>query len=90
MKTHTKIYMEAFGFGIEDFIPCEICGKRAVDIHHIENRGAGGDPKGTKDNPSNLMAMCRGHHLEYGDDPSCLELLKKIHLKYIDINGIKQ
>lgn len=89
MKAHTKLYMDAFGFTIADFIPCEICGNRAVDIHHIENRGSGGDPQGTKDHINNLMAMCRKHHLDYGDVPDLIDKLKEIHLKYIEINGVR-
>ena len=47
MKKQTKIYMQYFNYVLDDFIPCEVCGSRAVDIHHIENRGAGGS--GNKD-----------------------------------------
>ena len=42
MKQHTKIYLDYFSYTTADFIPCEICGNRAVDIHHIEARGIGG------------------------------------------------
>ena len=34
MKKHTKIYMDYFNFTIADFIPCEVCESKAVDIHH--------------------------------------------------------
>ena len=30
-----------------DFIQCEICGDRAVDIHHISARQSGGSKKKT-------------------------------------------
>jgi hypothetical protein len=56
MKKYTKIYMDYFGYGIQDFVPCECCGNKAVDIHHIYGRGTG------KDNIKNLMALCRKHH----------------------------
>jgi len=56
MQKHTKIYMDYFDYGIEDFIPCEACGKTAVDIHHIKGRGKGKDVIG------NLIALCRKHH----------------------------
>ena len=79
MKRHAKIYMDYFNYGIEDFIPCEICENRAVDIHHIENRKSGGDPTGSKDRIENLMGLCRYCHNTYGDDPSCVESLKTIH-----------
>ena len=56
MQKHTKIYMQYFDFGIDDFIPCEACGNKAVDIHHIFGRGK------DKDVIENLMALCRKHH----------------------------
>ena len=77
MKKHTKIYMQYFDYVLDDFIPCEVCGARAVDIHHIENRGAGGDKN--KDTIENLMAVCRTCHLEHGDVPEKVDWLKQIH-----------
>ena len=62
MKKHTKIYMEYFDYGLEDFIPCEVCGSKAVDIHHIEARGMGGSK--SADTIENLMAVCRSCHLK--------------------------
>ena len=56
MQHHTKVYYNHFSYGIEDFIPCEACGKQAVDIHHIFGRGK------DKDEITNLMALCRKHH----------------------------
>lgn len=84
MKKHTKIYLDFFGYGIESFITCEICGGRAVDIHHIECRGIGGDPQGKKDVIENLQALCRKCHTEYGDIKEFKEMLKKIHLKHLE------
>jgi 5-methylcytosine-specific restriction endonuclease McrA len=77
MKPHTKIYMDYFGYDISDFIPCEVCGKTAIDIHHIEARQMGGTT--TKDNIENLMALCREDHLKYGDKKQHKEWLKSIH-----------
>ena len=77
MKKHTKIYMKYFDYVLDDFIPCEICGSRAVDIHHIENRGSGGSKD--KDVIENLMALCRADHISYGDVPDKVEWLKTIH-----------
>lgn len=77
MKKHTKIYMQHFGYGVDDFIPCEVCGKRAVDIHHIEARGMGGTSK--PDEISNLMALCRVCHVEFGDKKQFMGLLKNKH-----------
>jgi hypothetical protein len=77
MKNHTKVYLNHFGYTGEDFIPCETCGARAVDIHHIEARGMGGTKKA--DTIDNLMALCREHHIEYGDKKQYIEFLKDIH-----------
>lgn len=77
MKKHTKVYMEYFGYDISDFIPCEICGKQAVDIHHISARGMGGSK--SKDFIENLMALCRKCHDKYGDKKQYIEFLNGIH-----------
>lgn len=88
MKKHTKIYLDAFSYGEQDFIPCEICSKKAVDIHHIDARGMGGDPQGKKDAIDNLMAVCRECHNAYGDVPEFVEKLKEIHFKHMVLAGI--
>ena len=70
-------YFNHFGYDISDFIPCEVCGKTAVDIHHIEARGIGGSKEA--DNIENLMALCREDHLKYGDKKQHKEFLKDKH-----------
>jgi peptide deformylase len=77
MKKHVKIYLDYFGYGVDDFIPCEVCGSRAVDIHHIDCRGMGGSKN--KDEISNLQALCRQHHIEYGDKKQYMDFLKEKH-----------
>jgi len=84
MKRHTIIYFDFFGYDISSFIPCEICGEQSVDIHHIEARGMGGDPSGSKDVVENLMAICRYHHEKYEGKRQYKEYLKKIHNEVID------
>lgn len=81
MKAHTKVYMKHFGYGVEDFIPCEVCGARAVDIHHIDCRGMGGSKR--KDTIDNLMALCRPCHLEYGDKKQHIDFLNEVHIRKI-------
>ena len=78
MKLHVKLYLNHFGYDTSDFIPCEVCGAKAVDINHIDARGMGGSK--TKDVIENLMAMCRADHLKYGDKKQFKEMLKKIHV----------
>jgi 5-methylcytosine-specific restriction endonuclease McrA len=79
MKRHTRIYMRHFGYGEQDFIPCEVCASRAVDIHHIDARGMGGDPNKTKDVIENLQALCRTCHTQFGDRPQYMESLIRYH-----------
>ena len=77
MKKHTRVYLNYFGYGADSFIPCEVCGNRAVDIHHIECRGMGGSDE--KDKIENLMALCREDHIKYGDKKQHIEFLITIH-----------
>lgn len=84
MKKHTKVYLKYFNFKIPEDCFCEICGGMAQDIHHIEARGMGGNPTGDKDCIENLMALCREHHIIYGDVPAKKEWLKELHLNFIN------
>ena len=85
MKKHTSIYIKYFGYHLSDYMPCEICGNQAVDLHHIEARGMGGSD--TKDNIENLMALCRGHHIAYGDKKQHKEMLIEVHNNFMKHNG---
>jgi len=62
MKRHVKIYLDFHGYTIADIIICEMpeCGAVAVDIHHIDPRGMGGNPD--KDVIENLVGLCRDCH----------------------------
>ena len=77
MKNHTKVYLKEMGFSTTDWIPCEVCGATAQDIHHIEARGMGGSKEA--DTIENLMALCRKCHNEFGDKTHYKELLKATH-----------
>lgn len=81
MKKYTKIYMQHFGYGTDDFIPCEICGARAVDIHHIEAKGMGGTSEEEANKIENLMALCRADHIKYGDKKQHMDMLYEVHAK---------
>ena len=82
MKKHVRTYLNHFGF--EEFNPCEVCGARAVDIHHIECRGMGGSK--VKDDINNLMGLCRECHIRYGDKKKWIEFLKDVHEIFIKTN----
>ena len=56
IKPHTKTYLAHFGYDESSFIPCEMCGQRAVDVHHIDGRGKGMNVI------ENLIGLCRGCH----------------------------
>jgi hypothetical protein len=77
VKKHTQIYLQFFGYDTSDFIPCEVCQARAVDIHHIDARGMGGSKK--RDFIENLMALCRKCHDHYGDKVQFKPFLHKTH-----------
>ena len=85
MKPWTKLYMDYFGYDTSDFICCEVCGKKAVDTHHVEARSMGGTKK--KDVISNLMALCRECHITYGDKKQYIDFLKNKHKEFMDIMG---
>jgi hypothetical protein len=65
------------GISPVEFLGCEVCGRRAVDIHHIEPRGMGGSK--TRDVIENLMALFRICHDNMGDKKSYREYLEEKH-----------
>lgn len=79
--------MEYFDYCIDDYIPCEVCKTRAVDIHHIEPRGMGGSK--SKDFIANLVALCRACHIIAESDKEFNNNIKLIHetnVKYSKIH----
>jgi hypothetical protein len=87
MKKHTALYFDFFGYDTESFIPCEVCGAKAVDIHHIQRRGMGGSK--TQDYIGNLMAVCRLCHDRYGDRTKYKDFLREIHEEKINLHNVK-
>jgi 5-methylcytosine-specific restriction endonuclease McrA len=83
MKNHTKTYIKHFGYGEQDFIPCEVCGNRAVDTHHIKARGMGGVANNRLDIIENLQGLCRTCHTKYGDKQEHYDFLINQHAKAI-------
>lgn len=80
MQKHVKIYLDYFGYGIDDFIPCERCHAKSTDIHHVRGRGK------DKDEIHNLMALCRRcHNLAHGIGNTYLhkDVMQIIHDNYL-------
>ncbi len=70
--------MKYFGYDESDFIPCEFCGKKAVDIHHLEPRSIAKHKLNLIDN---LMALCRECHHAAGISPVLNHQFKIVHRK---------
>lgn len=81
MKRHTKIYLDFFGYDLNDFVPSELSGKRAVDIHHIDARGMGGSDR---DTINNLMALTREEHQQFGDIKKFKPILIQAHRQFME------
>jgi hypothetical protein len=86
MKKHTKIYFQAMGISPVEFVPCEVCGSRAVAVHLIRPRGMGGSK--TRDVIENLMALCHSchHEADFGTSLS-QDFLSNLHLQKMKNNG---
>jgi len=79
MKAHTKIYITSLGYNVTDFMPCEVTGKKGVDIHHIVTR---------ENRIENLMLLTREAHARDGDIKSKMVFLLKTHMDFLDANGV--
>jgi len=79
LKKHVKVYLDYFGYGEQDFIPCEICGKRANDIHHVKYKSRGG-----QDVIGNLIALCRRCHNLAHREFIKEDKLREIHYKFLE------
>ena len=77
MQKYIKIYMDYFDYKEQDFIPCEGCGSKSQDIHHINGRGKG------KDIIENLMALCRKCH-EKAHNGISKEAMQLIHNYFLN------
>jgi hypothetical protein len=78
MKSYTKVYMKYFGYDISDWIPCEICGNKCTEIHHLEPRSRA---KAKLNLIDNLMGLCRRCHEDCGRSAAMNETAKLIHRK---------
>ncbi len=70
--------MRYFGFDESSFIPCECCGAKAVEIHHLEAKSIA---KAKENLIDNLCAVCRSCHDKAHGLKDFNEKLKLIHRK---------
>lgn len=79
MKPHIKIYFDYFGYDVNSWIACEVCGVTSLDIHHIVPRSKfGSKRKVEQDHISNLIALCRLCHNKAHDNVISKERLQEI------------
>lgn len=55
----SKVESDA-NFRLVKNLPCEVCARTPVEVHHWVTKGAGGD-----DNLGNLHPLCLIHHREF-------------------------
>lgn len=81
MIKYKRVYLEYFNLDPQDFIPCEITGQQAVDIHHIQAKGMGGSK--IRDVIENLIAVTREAHDYFGDKAIYKDWLSEVHDTYM-------
>ncbi len=92
MQKHTKNYFKAKGIafdpvsGWHDHIYCEVCSKRADDIHHIDGRESRIGKRA--DEIENLVALCRTCHDKAHAGQITKEELKALKGVHILIYGL--
>ena len=79
LPKHTKVYFDYFGYGIDDFIPDEIDGSRAVSIHHIKYKSRGGN-----NDIGNLMALSMENHTKAHNEELTEDYLQQLHYTYLE------
>lgn len=88
MQPYVKIYMTAFDYCEDDFIPSELSPhKRAVDVHHIDARGMGGTKQ--EDRIEELIGLTREEHIKYGDKKEWMSFLYKNHRSVLRAHSIQ-
>lgn len=81
MQKHHKVYTEYFP-SHTGYYSCEICGKKAEDIHHIKRRSEfGKKTKDQQDQIENLIALCRDCHNKAHANELTKDYLFEIHKK---------
>lgn len=85
MGNYKDVYKKYFGYGEQEFCPCERCGDEAVDVHHIKPKGMGGSK--LLDYIENLIGLCRiCHNMSHAEHIKKDEL-QAIHDKFMKLNS---
>ena len=74
MKKHVSDYFKHFGYTHQGEVFCELCGRLAQDLHHIEYGRYKRD-----DSVENIIALCRPHHENAHAGIIAKYKLKEIH-----------
>lgn len=83
MKSYTKKYLQHFGYDVSDFIPCEACGGKATDIHHLVPRSRN---MALLNDISNMVALCRPCHTKAETNFKFNNELKMVHQRNLLVN----
>jgi len=75
---YKEIYKNYFGYVDDEFVPSELSGRSAQDLHHVHFKSGGRD-----DSIENLMALTREEHDKAHRRELTEEYLKQKHLEYI-------
>lgn len=80
MQQYIKNYLEHHNLDEGDNIVCQWCGcQPAIDVHHIEPRSKfGKKTRHIRDDPSNLIALCRECHNDAHDNKMTKDKLREI------------
>lgn len=81
MQNHVRTYTRYFGYTMGDFIPCEYCGSKSCDVHHITPRSIA--KKSFVNKIDNLAAVCRGCHDKAHASKEFNEELRAKHIKNV-------
>jgi len=73
MREYKKDFIEHFGYGMQDYVPSEVSGLPAVDIHHVVFKSQGGT-----DEIDNLIALTREEHERAHNDIEVNNYLKNL------------
>ena len=83
MKNNTDIYRKFWWdeLTLSQTEQCAVCSQWGADIHHIDNRGAGGSK--CKDYIENLICLCRKCHDKCHKDKQYNKKARIINLRLI-------